>query len=164
MGCDIHLYHERRKKGSPVWEPTHGLDITAHQEHLEDLKDCNELEKLTEALNGPLPAKGSRSERDYHAFARLGMAWRVHTDHALMIKDLPEDVSPAVYTAAVRYGEDGHNHSWTTLAEILRVSVESVLKSAGDMKGDLADYISELERLEREQPEYEHRIVFWFDN
>lgn len=165
MGCDIHLYAERRKKDTDQpWEPTLGLDPQGHAEYLKIMEEFCHGEELRKLRQGPIPALSNPAHRDYSAFARLGMLWRTEVETHVAVKDLPEDVSEAVQAASDQLGSDGHTHNWTTLAEIQEQCVVCVLRENGSMSEDLQDYIKLLKGYEREQPDYEHRIVFWFDN
>ncbi len=91
-------------------------------------------------------------------------------------RGLPEDVSPYVKHMSDFWGEDGHNHSWLTLAELTSFDwnqrtkvisggeLESVLYK--DVAGDLLeDTIPKLTELAAPLDGAEDvRIVFWFDN
>lgn len=107
MGCDIHLYVERRSNRS--WE-------SVEEWELEDGD-----------LNVPY-VKRFYTSRNYDLFAILanvrngrGFADTITGEGFNPIsepKGLPEDVSYQVRAVSSRWGEDGHSHSYLTLREL----------------------------------------------
>jgi hypothetical protein len=107
MGCDIHEYVEVRKNGKwtsvDVWE----------------VNEENELEAK----------RWININRNYDLFAILadvrngrGFAGIVTGEGFNPIskpKGLPADCDARIYQASEWWGEDGHSHSWVSVAEIL---------------------------------------------
>lgn len=98
MGCDIHMYIERRRNKDADWE----LDPN----HTKDEDGC--LRSVDAA------------GRWYGLFARIAGVRGLERDYGIKPRDLPKDVTPAIEEYSNRWGHDGHSHSWLTLDEFVK--------------------------------------------
>lgn len=124
MGCDIHLYVERKVDG--VW-------TTADKWTEEEWP--GEQQKH---LRVDLPYYGGR---DYDLFAILanvrngrGFAGIKMGEGFVPISEprgIPEDASPEYLKIQEQWGEDGHSHSYHTLQQLLDYDWTQVTKSCG---------------------------------
>jgi hypothetical protein len=100
MGCDIHVYVEKRVDGQ--WR---AADKYSDEDGI-----------------GPDVSYDDRVYvgRNYRLFSVLAGV-RKHDMLPVIAepRDLPEDVSPEVRAASDSWGVDGHSHSWLTLRELL---------------------------------------------
>lgn len=111
MGCDIHLYAEKRVNG--VW-------VTADE--------WREVPKWEEAHMERI--NSFYGDRNYDLFAILadvrnghGFAGVKTGEGFVPISDprgIPEDCSPEYRREVESWGGDGHSHSWVTLEDIFR--------------------------------------------
>ena len=113
MGCDIHLYVERKKVIDDEWASVDewGPD--------EDYPECLTVDWRNHFYR----------DRNYRLFAILadvrngyGFAGCDTGERLIPIAEprgLPEDVSDLVRAESDYLGGDGHSHSWLTLAELL---------------------------------------------
>lgn len=142
MGCDIHLFGERRVDGK--WE---SVD-----------------EWVTEDFAGYIYTSVKRDARlydgrNYDLFAILanvrngyGFAGVLTGTGFIPISEprgLPTDVSPEVKANSMDWGGDGHSHSWLTLRELLdydwnqttmKVGVVDVERYIGNREGPYDNY------------------------
>lgn len=114
MGCDIHLYVERKVDDKWVtadkWTPDPYSDEGEEHQLIVDDDDC------------------FYGERNYDLFAILADVRNGHGTAGIITgtgfnpisepKGLPNDVSPEVKAASDFWGSEGHSHSWLTLAEL----------------------------------------------
>lgn len=103
MGCDIHLYVERRENGK--W-------IT-----------CDAWEGAGDDRGIPYK-KRFYSERNYDLFAifadvRNGRGFAGVKTGGALPRGVPDDCCTEYREASEAYGIDGHSHSWLTIAEIM---------------------------------------------
>lgn len=127
MGCDIHLFVERREDdqwvSADTWEP-----IPETEQEYED----GRVRRRTKVFYG---------ERRYDLFAILadvrngrGFAGRDFGYRLRPIakpRGLPDDTSQEVRDEADRWGDDGHSHSWLTLAELLAFDWDQTVTQRG---------------------------------
>jgi hypothetical protein len=119
-----------------------------------------------------------RIERDYDLFEKMAGV-RGHDDNAISApRGLPDDVSASSKLASDIDGEDGHSHSWLSLAEMIELEawIESrpnrrvrVYDSIGYLFGngwkDFGEPVPEYcEAKAKELGVSDVRLVFWFDN
>lgn len=127
MGCDIHLFVEKRRKGK--WEPADQWKRNKYAEH----EGERELE---------VPYKKKfYSGRNYSLFSILanvrngfGFAGCDTGDGFKPIaapRGLPLDVTSVVKAESDHWGVDGHSHSWFLLAEIFEYDWTQVTKCRG---------------------------------
>jgi hypothetical protein len=144
MGCDIHLYVE--KKVNNEWKTVKGpnpyygrFDWEKHK-----MKFGNWI----------------YSGRDYDFFAFLA---DVRNDGGIMPlsapKELPEDVSSYIKNTSEAWGIDGHSHSYFTLKELKKAEMKQKY-----IKDPLENVIKILSEVQLSEPDEDIRIVFWFDN
>lgn len=108
MGCDIHLYVEKRGEDGTwvaadkwVKNPEYESDPEYESEYVVDWKDL------------------LYSDRNYSLFAVLaGVRNSYGIDPIYEPRGLPTDVTELVKAKSDRWGIDGHSHSYLTLAEL----------------------------------------------
>lgn len=189
MGCDIHMYKEKKVNGQ--W-------VTA---------DKGWADEYDEGVND-VPYENRFTGRDYALFGLLADV-RGETGFNQRERGLPFNMCKELMLLSKSYGEDGHSHSFMYLEEMKdlwlmlqdkKVTVEGMkdrdelIKLNESLTSDKPDYdliypycasanISSYERFEVEVPaSYKlssfkelinmfddvdgenHRIVFWFDN
>lgn len=190
MGCDIHLYKEKKINGQWV-----SADEGWNDEYNDGYED--------------VPYDNRFTDRDYDLFGFLCKGVRREFDYSLIEKGMPEDCSEKVKALAKHWDCDGHSHSYLTLNELKEAwrMLESLKTPVSGMKD--AEQLKKLnESLQSESPDYsllypycqwtnqpnciefqvdiparymlsgvkklidlfdgidgdDHRIVFWFDN
>ena len=101
MGCDIHMYVEKREDKNLPWEMDSNHFIMVEEEGTED-----EYAYLKEV---------GVTGRDYKLF---GILADVRSDGCIYKpRGTPNDVSFAIGVEEENIGLDGHTHSWLTLKE-----------------------------------------------
>lgn len=191
MGCDIHLYKEKKVNGQ--W-------VTADSPWVDEYQDGD--------IDVPYSAR--YSGRDYDLFGFLCSG--VRRDHEFSFKErgLPSDVCDEVNLVFERWGVDGHSHSYIYLSELKSawnsLKEKKVTVTGMKHKDSLGDLIKSIESNDEtdwmllypycewsNHPDYvdfsidipatfkldgveniiglfdgcdgdDHRIVFWFDN
>lgn len=116
MGCDIHLFVEKRTKRG--WQNRQGCRWHETPEHHERLVEVFQKQGRDIATLAPPSTKPCFDPgRNYLLFSILA---GVRGDGIPIAppRGLPNDVSARVFREAERYGPDGHSHSWLTLAEL----------------------------------------------
>lgn len=122
MGCDIHLYVERRDNGK--W-------LT-----------CDTWEKREDDDNTHVPyQKSFYHDRNYDLFAIFADVRNGRGFAGCKIGDgfnpiarprgIPDDCCKEYRERAEAYGEDGHSHSWLTVAEIMAYDWTQVTAKEG---------------------------------
>lgn len=106
MGCDIHLYIEKKKNGK--WVPAQGFMDTGNYDNTPDV---------------PYPDK-QLSDRDYLLFGFLAGV-RDTTNQHFKPKGFPKDASKEVKAVFNEWGDDGHTPSYLTLEELRSVDWEN---------------------------------------
>ena len=112
MGCDIHLYQEKRVNGK--WVAADKWEI--------------EREEGVESEHVPYETR-LYSNRNYRLFAVLagvrngvGFAGVKTSDPVIPMalpRGVPDDACPEYKAEVERWGQDGHSHSWLTLHDIM---------------------------------------------
>lgn len=162
MGCDIHLYVEKRLK-SGEWAFVRDLNETINSDGLRPW-----------AMQGkPVGGFWKLSGRNYNLFSLLA---GVRGDGP-EAKGLPGDVSDYLQEESDRYSSDGHSHSWSTPLEFMEAYIASQqeydegseldkyvqfrLKDGAEMAVHI--FMRDMCSLDIDGPE-EYRFVYWFDN
>jgi hypothetical protein len=129
MGCDIHIYVERKTETG--WEAVQGLNpwISHYKEWVQSARDRGEHERADELYKAAVEMEVKEpwvyegwiyNGRNYALFAMLA---DVRNDYNFKPishpKGLPSDVSDYVKQQSDQWGEDGHSHSWLSLRELL---------------------------------------------
>ena len=143
MGCDIHLYLERKiaVKGTPKWV---GLG----------------------------EVRGTLSTRNYGLFAELASV-RGQSSRNMHPLGIPADASELVAFSCDDSGQDGHSHSWCTVREmvlayaIAKGTADELVVAA--LENDTRCVVRQFEKLtefwmNNDDSAHEYRFVFWFDN
>lgn len=98
MGCDIHLYREKKVNGkwqtAESWSDRYG----------EGVLDVNWEDRYT--------------GRNYNLFGLLSKGVRRDHDLAVEQRGVPEDACPEYKALVDNWNVDGHSHSWMTLTEL----------------------------------------------
>jgi len=109
MGCDIHLFTER-KMSINLEEKWVNIDNWKLNPYYEE---NNEDREVLYSIN---PAYSSR---DYNLFSMLAdVRNRSENKYISEPKGLPEDVSEVIKKVSESWGDDGHSHSFFTMGEL----------------------------------------------
>lgn len=138
MGCDIHLFVEKRT--DEKWE-------------------ClNEIVDDEGTLSTPYEKEIYR-ERNYSLFALLAdVRNSAGVKPISEPRGLPEDVSEIVKKISDQWNGDGHSHSYYTLKELLDFSSDSMVREKGFMPKER--WIAFQESLKTSTPDYNLRFPF----
>ncbi len=118
MGCDIHLYVER-KNANGEWEPIKGRNpwYDYYSKYKHSVPDDIPKEVYEDWI---------WEGRHYSLFAVLANVRNYDMISPISHpKGLPKDVSDIVEDASHEWGCDGHSHSYVTLKEILQYCVKN---------------------------------------
>jgi|APAga8741244001_1050109.scaffolds.fasta_scaffold26540_2 hypothetical protein len=144
MGCDIHMYVEKKVKNE--WKVVKGPN--SYYGKYEWEKDKMRFDWI---YNG----------RNYDLFAFLADVrnYKGKIKPLALPKELPEDKSEFVAQIAEGWQWDGHSYSHFTLKE---------LKESKPKDDEVREVITVITKLlqdvQEEDSEEDIRIVFWFDN
>ena len=143
MGCDIHLYVEKRVGGKWVTADTWELDkdydppamVVPYEKRFYTGRNYNLFAMLADVRNG-------------RGFAGIKTGEGFNPIHEP--KGLPDDISVEVGREAVRWAGDGHSHSWLTIRELLEYDWTQETMLEGDLH---ALEFEEWERYDRRKGE-----------
>lgn len=111
MGCDIHLYTERkynRDNQEPIWICCDHFKLNPYY-ILYPEEEYEHEWKIEEIYN----------DRNYSLFAALADVRNYDNITPLdKPRGLPKDVSRKVHEESMKWGPDGHSHSWFTAKEL----------------------------------------------
>lgn len=147
MGCDIHVYTEKRN-------------------------DLGHWETVNEDTDGAYTSNDKNVWRNYQLFGLMAGVRREIDGH-FEERGLPEDVSEAVKKESDSWDGDGHTHSYLTLDEMMEKVIDAKNKhilgdssiEAYDASRSLdADIINGVFTPEEISDSGNYRLVFWFDN
>lgn len=145
MGCDIHVYTERKVNGK--WEST----------------DTWDEEEPTYVTYEDRFYRG----RDYDLFGMLSKGVRRNFSNGLEAKGVPEDLSPEVNAAFEAWGSDAHSESWVSPEELRQLASMTITDpefASVNQEGYYSKLFKKLyEKLIALGGE-DQRMVFWFDN
>ena len=121
--------------------------------------------------------------RDYYLFAQLAGVRNYDNITPISVpRGLPEDCSVVVQKESDRWADDGHSHSWVTMAELATVVGDKERRQKSSLGTDCPLYYGGWDYWEfgylcgnspwnyvkypEDFPEYiqDVRFVFWFDN
>lgn len=159
MGCDIHVYGERRNTNG-IWNalgPFETEDVDYGTGSPPRLHVYQEYKK------------GPYSGRNYALFSYLADV-RGYDDCPAwdQPRNIPDDCSDTVKTIVDQWDCDGHSHSWYSLAELDEIRKVAMLEN-----GNTNHYCGEFFRSvfsffdayrQPEDSDEDLRIVFFFDN
>lgn len=152
MGCDIHVFVEKRANKNLPWQ--------VDEIHQEDADDDVPYIQSIEGTN-----------RDYDLFGRIaGVRGRdVHYKQ----RGIPDNISQEILRVIERWGNDGHSYSWLSLNEFK----DALLRDSWYQDAPDNGYVEMIHYCEKwieiEEAEAillnldikpEVRIVFFFDN
>ena len=145
MGCDIHLYIEKKVRGewiciSPMVMNKYSDPLPYSRRKYQEIYDS----------------------RNYSLFAFLANVRGENPNGFGEPRGLPLDVSKDVNDMAEEWGMDGHSHSWVSLKEIKENMVDDFVFDFQEVIDFCEQYTWNYELGEHKEDEV--RIVFWFDN
>lgn len=121
MGCDIHIYVEKKEDGRwiPVdeWvQDEYGISYVPYQKQIYDGRNYDLFAMLADVRNG----YGFAGVDTGNGFIPISLP-----------KGLPDDVSDNIKNVSDSWGRDGHSHSWLTLKELIDYDWNQTNKSRG---------------------------------
>lgn len=167
MGCDIHVYLEKKVKVNDELKWVN-CDYYQKNEYYEEYSgDDSEKEFNIVQFYG---------ERSYTLFGILAGVRDGYNIQISEPKGLPDDVTPEVKSISDYWGSDAHSHSYLTINEIydfLR-AVPITKQSSNPNDNPLKRFLDKMitryedefwnfEGTKDENGDY-FRVVFWFDN
>jgi len=159
MGCDIHLYIEKRfyrhdDKENGKWVSMDKLS----ENHYSYLYPDDKEPYLQIKTEDQFYTYG----RNYNLFCALAGArsWNFVNDPPMVSppKGMPKDACKLVKKLKREYGSDGHTHSWLTLRELLQFDWTPYGNTCDSFRNDT------MKKMEALGEPHDVRIVFWFDN
>ncbi|CQR51434.1 hypothetical protein [Paenibacillus riograndensis] len=136
MGCDIHLFVEKRING--VWQVERGVNEPEIEEvrgFIDKSKERGESSAYWERLLEELRQGTMDYIYDGRHYLLFEVLAGVRAAHDLKPvsnpKGLPEDISPEAGESAESWGGDGHSHSWLTAAELLAYNWDQTITREG---------------------------------
>jgi len=172
MGCDIHLFIERRHKGR--WVP---VNATAYEEELDYAKPYpwgawtdpeNPLDELVQSVlpfeeRFPTVAQEWAFGRNYDAFGRLSGVRRDEVCYRES-NGYPEDLSEGVKAAL--WEDDGHTPTHWTLEDLDEAHNEREESNDGYGIERISALLVEMKRIAQEYnlPPSDVRMVCFYDN
>lgn len=156
MGCDIHMVHEVRiyPYGDDRTNRTNGKwinkdtwvaneDYVLYPEDYEHLKD-------TASAHYEIPYQHRIYRgRNYGLFGILAdVRWQCPYGPVALPKGVPSDCSYQTMGEIIRYGGDGHSHSYLTLQELENYNWDFRVKDSDNMKKE------EFEKFKEENAEH----------
>ena len=131
MGCDIHLYVERKVEGA--WKSVHDF---APDKYGEGVADVSYEDRWYSDRNYDLFAILA-DVRNGHGFA--GVATGEGFTPIADPKGIPADCDPQIKARSDEWGGDGHSHSHFTLAELLAYDWQQSTRKFGVVNGPEMD-------------------------
>jgi hypothetical protein len=160
MGCDIHLFAEKKMvpKWGQFWKSPKWVSIDKYTRN-PDFGQYEGEREFEVAREDRIYTDG----RNYNLFCALaGVRSYQFTGEPPVVsepKGLPDDCCPEIIQEAKNWGSDGHTHSWLTLKEMEDFDWSPYGATCDDF---MTEVFSKL-RDQSSNPE-NVRIVFWFDN
>ena len=156
MGCDIHLYAEKRQEGKWVTADK----WTDNPDYPEDSKNPKQVDG---GWRGNTNDRFYTDGRNYNLFSALaGVRNYIFDGEPPMVsppKGLPEDCCEEIKLEREGWGSDGHSDSYLTLKELEAFDWSSYGATCDDFRKEVIPKMKLLaDNLE------DVRIVFWFDN
>lgn len=155
MGCDIHLYLEKKEFG-------YGKD--ADKFVWVSLDKWTEMGEFGDIYLDVDSEDRFYRKRNYNLFCALAGV----TSHRLSNvpnymkpKGIPADCSKLIYSAIKYWESDGHSHSYLTLKELKEFDWSSYGDTCDEFKNEV---LKKMELLKEELTDNDIRIVFFFDN
>lgn len=129
MGCDIHLYVERRENGQWVSADKWTEDEWMKEHYPEEARPrVHHDDRFYSGRNYDLFAILA-NVRNGSGFA--GVITGTGLIPIAMPRGVPEDVSPEYEAEVESWGSDGHSHSWLTVRELLDYNWDQVTTKIG---------------------------------
>lgn len=121
MGCDIHIYVEKKEDGRwiPVddWvQDEYGISYVPYQKQIYYGRNYDLFAMLADVRNG----YGFAGVDTGNGFIPISLP-----------KGLPDDVSDNIKNVSDSWGCDGHSHSWLTLKELIDYDWNQTTKHRG---------------------------------
>lgn len=159
MGCDIHLYAEKKvtPKWWEFWKRPKWVSIDKYSRN-EDWESFDDPEYKV-AYDDRFYTGG----RSYNVFCALANVRAFHfTGDPPCVsqpKGLPHDCCPEILAESDRYGSDGHSHSWNTLRELQDFDWSSYTPTTDEFLNEV------IPKMKAASNNPDHvRIVYFFDN
>ncbi|MGX4583337.1 hypothetical protein [Paenibacillus chitinolyticus] len=138
MGCDIHLFVEKRNKATGKWEAVNAIneiEVAETKDLIRKIEGRGESADYWKRRLKELQA----GTPDYIWYGRHYLFFEVlagvRAKHDLepvsQPKGLPDDISPEAREAAAFWDVDGHSHSWLTAAELNAYNWDQVITREG---------------------------------
>lgn len=138
MGCDIHLFLEKRNEASGKWEAVKGVnepEVKSLHSIIEKCKSRGESteyweQRIQEEQNGTYDF--IYSGRNYTLFSILaGVRNSCSLKPIREPRGIPSDVSDSVIAGSDEWGPDGHSHSYLSVKELLEFDWSQGFKREG---------------------------------
>lgn len=159
MGCDIHLYGEKKIYDFDDEEKKHGVWVS-----LDLWKEMDCEPSYAGKLETPYKNRFYNGGRNYNLFTALAGVRSHYFTNLLRIpepKGFPKDASKPVKQCKRHWGSDGHSHSYLTLKELNDFDWSPYGETVSDF---LKEVIPKLNKAKGDETDTDVRIVFWFDN
>lgn len=170
MGCDIHLFAEKKVNGKWVTIDKWSENPDFGQDEWEP-----KMTIIREWGDNPRDDRFYTGGRNYNLFCALaGVRDYMFSGNPPMVsppKGFPADTCEEIKAEYERWGSDAHTPSWLTLREIWgfkwqehygETCKDFVMEMIEKMESAKREVLSETD--DRNKPEDKVRIVFWFDN
>lgn len=138
MGCDIHLYVEKRNVTTRQWEAVKGVNEPEIEETLGIIENCKARGSSTDYWERRLEELRTGTTdfiwegRHYLLFEVLA---GVRAGHEILPisppKGLPEDISPEANESTNGWGCDGHSHSYLSVSELKAYNWDQMITREG---------------------------------
>lgn len=138
MGCDIHLFVEKRNSLSGKWEAIKGVnepEVEEAKSFISRYKARGESSDYWESRLEELQAGTTDFIWEGRHYLLFEVLAGVRANHDLAPvsppKGIPEDVSPEGRSLAEYWGINGHSHSWLTAGELNAYDWDQVITREG---------------------------------
>lgn len=154
MGCDIHIFTER-KSAEGKWLCTDFFEINLYYGE--------------EGEDSVYSHKAFYNDRNYFLFGALAGVRREHVPH-IEPKGLPLDASKQCLDDFRRWDADAHTPSWLTLKELKTLVMEDLITENHAALNEFMEQLKNFLKLKfysfelDKMNDSDFRVVFWFDN
>lgn len=159
MGCDIHLFAERKARHPLFWWKVQWVSIDKYTLNPDFGSDDSEpkfhIDRKDRFYTGG---------RNYNLFCALAGVRSYQFNGEPKQVSEPKGLSNhcfQIMEEIERYGSDGHTHSWNTLAELERFDWSEYGKTCNDFVNEVLPKLKAASRTSRHD---DVRIVYFFDN
>lgn len=159
MGCDIHLYAEKKVPHPIFWWKVRWVSIDKYSKNPDFGKWEGEPEYVITRED-----RIYTGGRNYNLFCALAGVRSYHFNGEPKCVSSPRGISnhcPEIMNEIERYGSDGHSHSWNTLAELENFDWSDYGKTCAEFLGEVLPKLRKVSRISRHD---DVRVVYFFDN